>query len=344
MIELQNHPWPVAPRIPIYLVALSGSLFLIYSIFWIDVTRLSDYENYLQYAIEFQEKSWGELGFVEFFSFAQIKFFGSLGNEVSIGLQKLYVLNAIIAAIGLFGLSVKYAQTFSGVFLVYVLYGPLMSYVTLRATPAYLLVAWFVLMEKGAFRKFILMLIAAFYHVTAVVPAVLVAGVNFLKLSGWLNPENNNSNPTIFIISIFFLGICIELMWMLGFGDIIVSLVLELTTGAGKFQEYLESASMYRTPAHFGYFVFVLLATCFYLYLTSGFVDNLWWVIVLALVSFIFLSISPVVAYRFSIFFLLPVFLTFPKTKNSQENFLNYSIIFTGLIIGIVQSLKLVVD
>ena len=344
MIEIQNHPWPVAPRIPIYLAALSGSLFLIYSIFWIDVTRLSDYENYLQYAIDFQEKSWGELGLVEFFSFAQIKFFGSLGNEVSIGLQKLYVLNATIAAIGLFGLSVKYAQTFSGVFLVYVLYGPLMSYVTLRATPAYLLVAWFILMKQGAFRKFILMLIAVFYHVTAVVPAVLVAGVNFLKPSDWLNSENKNSNSSIFIISIFFLGICIELMWMLGFGDIIVRLVLELTTGAGKFQEYLESASMYRTPAHFGYFVFVLLATCFYLYLTSSFVDNLWWVIVFALVSFIFLSISPVVAYRFSIFFLLPVFLTFPKTKNPQEHFLNYSIIFIGSIIGIVQSLKLFTD
>ena len=344
MIEIQNHPWPVAPRIPIYLAALSGSLFLIYSIFWIDVTRLSDYENYLQYAIDFQEKSWGELGLVELFSFAQIKFFGSLGNEVSIGLQKLYVLNAIIAAIGLFGLSVKYAQTFSGVFLVYVLYGPIMSYVTLRATPAYILVAWFVLMEQGAFRKFILMLIAAFYHVTAVVPAVLVAGVSFLKLGVWLNPDNKNVNSSIFVISIFFLGICIELMWMLGFGDIIVRLVLELTTGAGKFQEYLESASMYRTPAHFGYFVFVLLATCFYLYLTSGFVDNLWWVIVLALVSFIFLSISPVVAYRFSIFFLLPVFLIFPKTKNPQEHFLNYSIIFTGSIIGIVQSLKLFTD
>ena len=344
MIEIQNHPWPVAPRIPIYLAALSGSLFLIYSIFWIDVARLSDYENYLQYAIEFQEKSWGELGLVEFFSFAQIKFFGSLGNEVSIGLQKLYVLNATIAAIGLFGLSVKYAQTFSGVFLVYVLYGPLMSYVTLRATPAYLLVAWFILMKQGVFRKFILILIAVFYHVTAVVPAVLVAGVNFLKPSDWLNSENKNSNSSIFIISIFFLGICIELMWMLGFGDIVVRFVLELTTGAGKFQEYLESASMYRTPAHFGYFVFVLLATCFYLYLTSGFVDNLWWVIVFALVSFIFLSVSPVVAYRFSIFFLLPVFLTFPKTKNPREHFLNYSIIFIGSIIGIVQSLKLFTD
>ena len=344
MIEIQNYPWPVAPRISIYLAALSGSLFLMYSIFWIDVTRLSDYENYLQYAIDFQEKSWGELGLVELFSFAQIKFFGSLGNEVSIGLQKLYVLNATIAAIGLFGLSVRYAQTFSGVFLVYVLYGPLMSYVTLRATPAYLLVAWFVLMKQGAFRKFILMLVAAFYHITAVVPAILVAGVNLLKLSDWLNPDNKNANSSIFVISIFFLGICIELMWMLGFGDIVVRLVLELTAGAGKFQEYLESASIYRTLAHFGYFVFVLLATCFYLYLTSGFVDDLWWVIFLALVTFIFLSISPVVAYRFSIFFLLPVFLTFPKTKNPQEHFLNYSIIFTGLIVGIVQSLKLFTD
>lgn len=342
MIEIQTHPWPVPPRIPIYLAALSGSLFLIYSIFWIDVTRLSDYENYLQYAIEFQEKSWGELGFIEFFSFAQIKFFGSLGNEVSTGLEKLYVLNATIAAIGLFGLSVKYAQTFSGVFLVYVLYGPLMSYVTLRATPAYLLVAWFILMKEGAFRRFILMLIAAFYHVTAIVPAVLVAGASFFKLNDCVNPEDKNLS--IFVISIFFLGIFIELMWMLGFGDVVVRLVLELTTGAGKLQEYLESASMYRTAAHFGYFVFVLLATCLYLYLTSGFVDNHWWVIVLALVTFIFLSISPVVAYRFSIFFLLPVFLAFPKTKNPQENFLNYSVIFTGSVIGIVQSLKLFTD
>lgn len=344
MIEIQTHPWSVPSRISIYLAALSGSLLLIYSIFWIDVTRLSDYENYLQHAIEIQEKSWGELGFIEFFSFAQIKFFGSLGNEVSIGLHKLYVLNATIAAIGLFGLSVKYAQTFSGVFLVYVLYGPLMSYVTLRATPAYLLVAWFVLMEQGALRKFILMLIASFYHVTAVVPAVLVAGVNFLKLSNWLYQENKNSNSSILIISIFFLGICIELIWMLGFGDNIVRLLLELTIDVGKFQEYLDLASIYRTPAHFGYFVFVLLATCSYLYFTSGFLGNLWWVIVMALVTFIFLSISPVAAYRFSIFFLLPVFLTFPRSNNLQEYCMICLIIFAGLVVGVVQSLKLVAD
>lgn len=342
MIEIQTHPWPVPPRIAIYLGALSGSLLLIYSIFWIDIAQLSDYENYLQFAIEFQEKSWEELGFVEFFSFAQIKFFGSLGNEVSVGLQKLYIVNAIIAAIGLFGLSVKYAQTFSGVSLVYVLYGPLMSYVTLRATPAYLLVAWFVLMRQGTFRKFILMFIAVFYHVTAVVPAVLVAGVNFFKSSD--TGDLGSKKYSIFVISIFFLGICIELMWIFGIGDIVVHLVLQLITGAGKFQEYLESASMYRTPAHFGYFVFVLLATCFYLHLTSGLLGYLWWVIILALVTFIFLSISPVVAYRFSIFFLLPVFLTFPKTKNLPEHFLNYSIIFTGSVIGIVQSLKLFAD
>lgn len=344
MVEIKNSPWLMLPKISIYLAALSGSLMLVYSIFWIDITRLSDFENYLQWAVDFQKKSWEELGLIEFFSFAQIKFFGSLGNNVNTGLQKLYVINAIIAAIGLFGLAVRYAQTFGGVVLVYGLYGPLLSYVTLRATPAYLLVAWFILIKKGIFRKLLLMLIASFYHVTALLPAALVVGVTFLKLDDKFNIGNKKSGPIFFISSIFIFGICIELMWISGFGDGIFRLVPELTASAGKFQEYLEAASIYRSPAHFGYFVFVMVLTCFYLYLTSDFINDFWWVIVLSLATFIFLSISPVAAYRFSVFFLLPVFLAFPKTSNLLELCLSYMIIFIGLVIGVVQVTKLFID
>lgn len=341
MIEIQTHHLEMPLRIFVYLTAFSASLVLIFSIFWINVTRLPDYENYLLWAIEFQEKSWAELGFIEFFSFAQIKFFGSLGNSVDMGLQKLYILNVIIAAIGLFGLSVRYGKTVSGVVLVYVLYAPLLSYITLRATPAYLLVSWFILIRKGVFYKSLLMVIAFLYHMTAIIPAVLVTGVGFLKLSAWLNLEDKKSRFQFLIGSILFLGICVELMWNLGIGDGIASFAVGLTAATDKFQEYLEMASFYRSKAHFGYFVFVLMTTCFYLHMTSGSINDFWWLIVSALVTFIFLSISPVAAYRFSIFFLLPVFLTFPKTKNTIEFFVNYLIVCTGLVVGIVQIVNL---
>jgi hypothetical protein len=304
MIEIQNHRWEMPSRILIYLIALSGSLILIYSILWIDIARLSDYENYLLWAMEFQEKSWEEIGFIEFFSFAQIKFFGSLGNSVDMGLQNLYILNTIIAAIGLFGLSVRYGKTVSGVILVYVLYGPLLSYITLRATPAYLLVSWFILIRKGVIFKLLLIAMAFLYHVTAIIPAFLVAGVSALKLNVRFDLKNKKSRLRLLINSILFLGICAELMWNLGLGDDIARFVAGLTAATDKFQEYLETASFYRSKAHFGYFVFVLVTTCFYLHLTSSFGNDFWWVILAALVTFIFLSISPVAAYRFSIFFL----------------------------------------
>lgn len=343
MIEIRSNRWGIQSksRILISLIALSGSLVLIYSIFWIDVTHLSDYENYLQWASEFQEKAWEEIGFIEFFSFAQIKFFGSLGNSVDIGLQKLYIFNASIAAIGMLGLSVRYGKTVSGVILAYVLYGPLLSYITLRATPAYLLVSWFILIRKGVFYRFILIIIAFLYHITAIIPAALVAGVSFLKLNARLNLENKEARVKFLISSILFLGICAEFIWYLGLGDDIALFAAQLTAATAKFQEYLEIASFYRSKAHLGYFFFVMVTTCFYLYLTSNFVSDFWWVIVAALVTFIFLSISPVAAYRFSIFFLLPVTLTFPRAKNSLEFYIKCVLICTGIVVGIVQYVKL---
>lgn len=341
MDEIQDYRRDVPPRIFVWLAALSASSSFLFLIFWIDVTILPDYDNYLLWATEFQEKSWVELGFAEFFSFAQIKFFGSLGNNVETGLRKLYIFNGIIASFGLFGLSVRYGKTVSGVLLVYILYGPLLTYITLRATPAYIFASWFILLRNGIFIKLILMTIASLYHVTSIIPAFLVVGASFLKSNIKSNFEGNKIKVNLSIIAILILGTLIQIIWSLGIGDSVSRHVAGLIFANEKIQEYLETASLYRSKAHLGYFVFVLATACFYLYTTSDSINFFWWFVVSASIVFIFLSISPVAAYRFSIFLLLPIFLNFPETKNMAELFVKYFIICIGMVIGIVQIINL---
>jgi len=341
MIAMQYHIFLKASRWPIWVTALSMSLVIIFFIFWIDIGLLPDYSNYLSWAEEFQERPWAGLGFFEFLGFAQIKFFGSIENSVDAGLQKLYVFNAIIAILGLFGLSVRYAKTATGVFLVYILYGPLLSYITLRATPAYILISWLILISKDIKNKFLLMAIPLLYHFSSLIPSILVAVVEFLNLNGRLNFKKNKLNFNILIIFLFFIGIFFQIIWISGIGDGAAQFIAGFFNLGDKIQEYLDTAAVYRSPAHFGYYIFVLISTCFYLYLTCDSVEGLWWVIFLALLAFMFMSISPVVAYRFSIFFLLPVFLDLPQAKTALTYIFKNLVFFTGVAIGAFQLFSL---
>lgn len=314
-----DHTLSPISRLPVTIAAIFGSMALLVGFLFIDTSRLPDYGNYYSWADELQSLSWHDFELREVISFALLKLFGSFGNSVHQGLTAFYLLNLFIATFGLLAISVKYARSGLGVIIVYALYGPLLAYITLRATMAYILVSWAFLMNGTWFRRILISCFASAFHVTALIPSAAIAGA---ALSGTTCTQAQMHASRHRVLLLFFMLVAAffaQVAWLQGWGDSAALSIVSLIPSASRFSEYFAAAAQFRSPAHVAYFAFVLTFVSSYLYITRNARDHSWCLIYTSLFLFLCLSISPVAAFRFSIFIMIPIILRYPVPRTSTQ-------------------------
>jgi hypothetical protein len=222
----------------------------------------------------------------------------------------IYFLNFFIFFLLLYFISKSSDVKKIGILIFIVFFGPLFAFVILRAAPAYLLIfCSLLLIEKNRICSFVCALIAVFYHISAVIPFMVI-------LSIILFPKNNNKiiKKIRFLIYIFgILNLTNYLFdgWLI---NIHVFKYLSYFDYLSKYEVY-DQSELKNSVNHFLYFLLILylfiLIKKYSIYFNK---TNYIFINIMILVYMIFL-INPIVAFRLSIFFLIPFILVLPWEK-----------------------------
>jgi EpsG family len=237
--------------------------------------------------------------------------FSIMGNLRDFGLDAVYwsyIYNFIFTTVLFFVIFEVSNNSLAGVMLVISLYAPLLSFVVLRAAPAYLIIALAIF--YGVLRKrktsSLLAIISTFYHISAVAPAFVIIllnifGARMLKFSN-----------LIFGISVF-----IGIFQIINFGmgvNIIPSGMTEIFLGYESIEKY---STYVDNPMDSGIYHEVYFCVCFLMVLLAKskyeLIDrNLSLYLYVLFGLHAVLMVSPVTAFRMSVFYMLPLLLVFP--------------------------------
>lgn len=219
-----------------------------------------------------------------------------------------YIYHFLMTVVLFFWLFKTSDSTFAGVVLVIALYAPLFTFVILRAAPAYLMIALSVFYSAQRMKKTssILALISVLYHISAVLPAVVIL---FLNIAGFQILKFSN---LIFKIALFLAIFQMVNFWLSI--DLMPSGIMELISGFELIEKYSAYAEV---PADISLYHFVYFALCV-LIMALAKVKNkhineyllLYFYILFGVCAI--LMVSPVTSFRMSIFYLLPLLLIFP--------------------------------
>ena len=237
--------------------------------------------------------------------------FSLFGNLRLLGLDPvywLYIYNFLLVG-SLFFLLIKISSnTLSGVFIIMALYAALFSYVLLRAAPAYLVIALSVVYGSIGKKKTssLLAFISIFYHISAVLPAIVVVLLNI-------------NSPSIYKLSgIFFkLSIVLAILQIINIWlgvNIMPSALIDVISeyeSIEKYGVYVENSNKI-TVYHVVYFI-ISCSIIILLRIKDVLVSKylaLYFYILFGLCAV--MIISPVAAFRMSIFYMLPLLLIFP--------------------------------
>jgi hypothetical protein len=271
-------------------------------------SAFADYVVYVGYSENLQNTDFADLLAPEFASRALLKILASASGSPETGavLMAWLIFASTFTGIALLGR--RYAPGPANVAVLLALFGPLLVFNTLRASPAYLLVAFVVL--RGPRWDWIslgLLLLALGFHVSVLLPMAALALLALLRFALGDHPRRN---AWVFgvLVALAIAG-QLALRWKLGE-------VLRLFSGGSE---------LARLPALTVY----LDETLF----SRGVLHDLWYLAIAALGVVLFradrglpgfgrrqlfvaffvpltvLQASPVVAHRFSLFFLIPLIL-----------------------------------
>ncbi|MFN4357529.1 hypothetical protein [Sphingopyxis alaskensis] len=234
----------------------------------------------------------------------------------------------------------RYRLKWQGVMLSIAMFGPLLSMVTIRATPAYLLcVAATLVVSNRRFLGVGMVAIAALFHNTALLALgpilIIIAQQVFPKIS---SPFQNK-------ILIVVLSSMIGTLFLLFRQDLFGLLQDAISSAPGFMQKYvvyftsggLESAiNASRENVSIFHILFIVGATLiFILYIMLSEEEQKPYRVfaVASFAIFIMLSTNPVISYRQSIFWLIPILLTFPWERLRPGPLASIGVIAFSLVV-----------
>lgn len=199
------------------------------------------------------------------------------------------------------------------------IFGPLLAYVTIRATPAYMLVAVAALdANAGRRRAVIWSLLALQFHVSVglAIPAILISllqnRTNFLSFI-----EKSLNGVTIFFVIVGFIFVF--------FSQLFSELILQFVSQIGFFGKYIAyvgvldqsnaQISTSENSSQIYHQIYLAISTIFLLFILQSKNINCIRFRSYAIVSFtvfIFMQFSPVTAFRYSLFWIIPALLLIP--------------------------------
>lgn len=211
-----------------------------------------------------------------------------------------------------------YRSEWPGIVFAVAVFGPLLAFVTVRATPAYMAMAFAVVLAyRGQWATFALIAVASLFHSSAAIGALPVL-VLFLQRRFGLFRWLNRSTPTFLIgggllafVSILFQQQFSDLMLFvisaLGISDKYLTYVSSMQTSANA-SSMIDPISVYDRAYSA---IAAAIALSAMLQKNQRSVELRGYVLS-SFVIFVALTFSPVAAFRQSIYWLLPVMLVFP--------------------------------
>lgn len=291
--------------------------------------QFADFESYVNLADQLYTTEISQWILFEPISNGILFLFRLLAGD---SLNAVYLAYWYLSAVFLIGTAILCYQqgvTWQGVVLALGVYGALLAFVTVRATPAYILVALAVIQARnGQWRSILMCIIATTFHISAIlsIPAIFVCVAQKRIKMCYRFFELN-----LVCYSIFF---GIFLSSTLFHNQIIAFIIWVISSSGGAIEKYLtyvndvESA---KSNNHLIYFIISSVLVLVALNKNKG-VISLRGYILTSYFLFSLLSFSPVTAFRQSLFWTIPTLLLIPWGSLFNNSFSSVLVIVVGLI------------
>lgn len=277
----------------------------------------ADFDTYVEIASDLAGSSLASLWSLEPFSRGLLLWGTDLIGSAEKAVIVVSWLNTLIFLSGIALLSMQTKQEWPGMLMVFGLYGALLGFVTLRATPSYLLVAYAVLcLWDRPLKGFLVIMLAAGFHVSA-----LLMFPPFM-LNALLRPRNNQAiarraAPGRFIWILFCIGCYFTILGGISEFGLLRDLLLsnQITSKFAVYADVLEIADNHQGLSHRLYFIALTLLVYIASISRVDSVNRIWPYVAVAYLLTAIASASPVVAFRLSLFWTIPLLMSFPWSR-----------------------------
>jgi len=226
----------------------------------------------------------------------------------------LSYINTFVFMVCFFVLVGRKKRDTLGMVLLAGMYVPVMAFVVLRAMPAYLIAAYAVerFWDRGEVRPSLwLCMVAAAFHFSAVlvVPPLLVA---YYYTRRGARPEGLRAAHPLrdaSLLGVASLGLAFVFPSLFG---TLLSNIIPVDSIIGKYAEYLTTSNSVGL-AHRVYYLGILALSLLFYYRARSARQRLF--VAASLMLFSLLSLSPVVAYRYSLYFTIAFMLNMPPVR-----------------------------
>ncbi len=281
-----------------------------------------DYNNYSYIINGLLSGSITNLGLYEISSKLLLYLPARIAGDLDTGLYITYIL---IMALGLFIFSQllnKYKINNSNLIVLSAFFVPLLLFVTIRAFVPYVLIT-LIYLNRMKFNtvNILLFLLSLSFHIST---ALIILPVIIVWLSGYFKDKQ-----LLFLLTVFFITFAFALAFkLMDMRYIFENIKFLLPSKLGIYKVFFDQSVNFNFNGHFLY-LFIIFIFVFVVLLCFGFItDTIYMAQTLSFCSVFFvLSFSPVIAYRFSIFFLIPSLLTIDYKKT-----IKYSNKYTRMI------------
>jgi hypothetical protein len=282
----------------------------------------ADFLSYQYIVEELRSPDWSDLLTFEPLSRLFLYFCSTLTNDSADVVSFAHYVNALIYICAIIPIAIRYAAGWRNVILFGALYSPLLAFVTLRATPAYFLVAIaYFIRDRHPGKALAASIVAVGFHVSAalaVFPLILTANNRLGR--AFVSPNTRWTD-----ISIVFAAVLIYIF--LGGLSAYLPQVAAFLEGQGafaKFAVYAALAGDMQSTMHRVYFVMTLGVVVLLLISRGDFNRRDVRYMTLSFLTYAALTISPVVAFRESIYWMMPLVLIMPLHRYMQTAALSF--------------------
>jgi hypothetical protein len=233
----------------------------------------------------------------------------------------IYWSNMALSLIFFFGLiyiGEKYVVVWQGILVLICLFGSLLAFITIRATPAYLLITVAALEtnNRKQVRPIVLLLLASLFHGSALLAAPgIIAGIlchRSKTLLSWVDrPQKIFLVLAVLLIPVY--------LFQDKFKEILLNILDIFSDSLGRFSTYLPSDRDYttvdpnmRSNSDLYYAIFVFTAFSAFMIFSSRHFVRIRAFILLSFIVFTAMLFQPTAAFRQSLYWLVPMILVFP--------------------------------
>lgn len=328
------------------------TLFVIYiitaSVFFIKLliepSRFADYFSYVDLTDDyyfFRDENWFLFEPASTSLFIVLKYF-FVSTEISVNIA--YYLLGIFYVLFISFLSLEFKADWRAVLLCFCVFGALMAFVTIRATPAYFFVALgFIETLRNKNKAFWYFFVAALFHMSAIlalIPLIFSLSQNRFASLSWIYTAGKG---TLYLIgTVFFLVATLQIFFQEVVFTVVKNVPIMSRYLVYVFSSYedgvINSPTMPETSIfHFIYLVICSVFVLIFITDRSDICRKSRSYIFISYVIFILLQFSPVTAFRQSIFWMFPAIFVFPWSNYTAGSLGAAPLLISAFVIFLYQ-------